>query len=60
MNYVILIYNKNETFDFFENVRCWGMFGNVFVYCWCVLYYKLLFLLRFSDSVTFSVYMNRC
>ena len=28
------------------------------MYCWCVLYYKLLFLVRVSDSVSFSVYVN--
>ena len=28
------------------------------MYCWCGLYYKLLFLKCLSDSVTFSVYMN--
>ena len=33
-------------------------FGNVFLYFWCVLYYKLLCLMRLSDSVSFSVYMN--
>ena len=25
---------------------------------WCNLYYKLLFLMRLSDAVSFSVYMN--
>ena len=33
-------------------------YGNVCLSCWCVLYYKLLFLMRLSDSVSFAVYMN--
>ena len=33
---------------------CW----NLFVYSWCVLYYNLLFLMRSSDSVSFSLYMK--
>ena len=44
---------KNMYFSFFVFV-----FGNVFVYFWCVLYYKLLFLMSLSDSVWFSVYMK--
>ena len=39
----------------FENVGC---FENVFVYVWCVLYYKVLILMRLLDSLSFSVYMK--
>ena len=51
-------------FDFLFVCSCLSnIFGffygwNVFLYCWCVLYYKLLFLMRLSDSLSFSVYMN--
>ena len=34
------------------------MFGNMVLYSWFVLYYKLIFLMRLSDSVSFSVYMK--
>ena len=30
----------------------------MFLYVWCVLYYKFLFLMSLSDSVSFSVYMK--
>ena len=55
MDYGNLIYNK-IIFEVFEKVRC---FENVWIcwtcifYFWCVLYYKLLILLRLSDSVYF-------
>ena len=38
--------------------RCVGLSGNVLLYCWCVLYYKLRVLMRLSDALSFSVYMN--
>ena len=56
-----LVYNKilkNEKFEclrFYFLRNCW-IFGNVFLYCWCDLYYKLLLLMRLSDYVSFSVY----
>ena len=54
--YVIKIcFGIIEMFDLFEDI---GFVGNVFLYCWCVLYYKLLFLMRLSDSVYFSVYIK--
>ena len=34
------------------------MSGNVFLYFRCFLYYQLIFWMRLSDSVWFSVYMN--
>ena len=45
-------------FDFFKYFRSFEIVVNAFYYYWCVLYYKLLFLMRISDSVSFSVYMN--
>ena len=45
------IYNKSH-FSIFS------FFCKCFLYCWCVLYYECLFLVRLSDSVSFSVYMN--
>ena len=43
-----------ELCETFEKVwNCW----NELLYLWCVLYYKLLFLMRLSYSVSFSVYM---
>ena len=43
-------------FDVFDNFRkvCFG--GNVFLYIWCALCF--FFLMRWSDYVSFSVYMN--
>ena len=54
MNYGNLRYNKIKVW-FFE--KCW-FWGNELVYVGCVLYYELLFLIRLSDSVSFSVYMK--
>ena len=42
----------------FDNFRTFWIFGNVFVYFWCVLYLSFSFVMRLSDSVSFSVYMN--
>ena len=47
--------NLSDLFKMFEDFQC---FENVFVCCWCVLYSELIFLMRLSDSVSFSVYMN--
>ena len=61
MNYGVLVYSKNKLlkllklFDCFEKL---DLGGNILLYCWCVLYYKLLFLMRLSDSLSFSVYRN--
>ena len=57
MNYGNLIY-KEISFGkfFFSRFRKMWVFGNVCLYFWCSLYYKLLFLMRLSDSVSFSVY----
>ena len=42
----------------FEMFEVFVFIGNIFVYFWCVLYYELLFLMRVSDAVSFSVYMK--
>ena len=42
----------------FEMFETFGISENVFLCCWCVLYYNLLVLMRLSDSVSFSVYMK--
>ena len=61
MNYVISIYDKIIVwiyfFGNFENVGCLKMYFCI-VGVFCVLYYKLLFLMRLSVSVNFSVYRN--
>ena len=40
----ILVFEKMSL-----SLKLFGNVGNVFVYCWCVLYYKLLLLMRVSD-----------
>ena len=58
MNYGILIYNR--IFSFLEIFQFFASFVllEMCLYYWCVLYYELLFLMRLSDSVSFSVYRN--
>ena len=57
MNYGRLIYYEMKTFEKFRKC-CFCLGGAVCLYCWCTLCYKLLFLMRVLDSVSFSVYMN--
>ena len=62
----LLMYNAiNIAFSFLkmldspkqiEHFVCF--FEMILLYFWCVVYYNLLFLICFSDSVWFSVYMN--
>ena len=56
MNYAILIYNISKKLEYLDLFR---KLGYDFGFCWCVLYYELLFLMRLSDSVYFSVYRKR-
>ena len=49
---------ENMDFKNFENVRKTWIWENVFLYLWCALYYNLLFLIRLSDYVSFSVHMK--
>ena len=61
MKYGSLIYNeikKDETLAFLDCSCLGGFVRNGFVYCWCGLFYKLIFLMRLSYSVSFSVYMK--
>ena len=48
MIYGFLIYDeiKNEMFDVFLIRKLW-IVGKVFLSLWCVLYYKLLILMRY-------------
>ena len=55
----LIILNLNfRKICFFVVFDNFGFFENVVLYFWCVLYYKLLFLMRLSDSVSFSVSVN--
>ena len=45
-------------FEHFENIRTFWICWKCVFYFGCVLSYKLLFSMRLSDSVSFSVYMN--
>ena len=66
MNYVNLLWQKMNYLNylhfslycFFRFVSMFGIVSNVFLYFWSALYYKLLILMRLSNSVYFSVYMN--
>ena len=58
MSYGTLISNKLFVFEVFEHVRTFLISGNVLLYCWCVWYYSFEFLMRLSESVSFSVYIN--
>ena len=52
MNYGLSIYNKIRfIYLYFLDVSDFSIFlnGNIFAYCWCALYYKLIFLMRLSD-----------
>ena len=51
MNYWFLIYNK-QNWTFRKKRRKFGIVGNVFLCCWCVLYYKLFF---FNACIGFRV-----
>ena len=57
----LIILELAFSFSFFENmdffIRFFVFWEVYFCFCVC-LYYKLLFLMRLSDSVWFSVYMN--
>ena len=60
MDYGKNIYNEKSLTCLKPKVfyrNCWN-WGNVFWYYWCGLYYRWLFLMCLSDSLTFSVYMN--
>ena len=58
MNYGNSISNKiqNYSFVFFFFWKCW-ICGYVCLNCWCFLYYEFLYLLCFSYSVPFSLYI---
>ena len=55
IRYIIKRCEKSESFEMLGIV--W-ICGNECLYCWCVLYYKFVFLMCLSGSVSFSVYMN--
>ena len=42
----------------FSRIKHNRIFWKTLLNCWCVLYYKLLFWMRVSGSVSFSVYMK--
>ena len=48
------LFFEHIPFVFVANIYFW----NLFLYFGCVLYYKLLVLMRLSDSLSFSVYMK--
>ena len=60
MNYGVYTYYKikNDIFEIDRSVSTFSKVSNVFWHCWCILYYKLLFLISDSDSLSFSVYRN--
>ena len=63
MNYGNMICNKIKVYLFIRSKKSerfdhFWICLNIFLYCWCLLYYTLLFLMRLSDWVSFSVYME--
>ena len=64
MNYGSLIYNKILisfsffVFDFQKENRTLCFPLNYYFVFWCALYYKMIFVMRLSDSVSFSVYLK--
>ena len=54
-----LVLLKSICFESFISFLIFGRFCFMFG-VWCALYYTLLFLMRLSDSVSCSVYMNIC
>ena len=59
MSYGNLIYNKIKTW-FFQYFRTFWDFRKCILVLLVCLYYKFIFLMRLSDSVSFSVYMTIC
>ena len=58
MNYQSLIYNKKKRLLLFFFVFRFSIFSNIFWHFWSGLCYRLLFLMRLSDSVYFFVQMK--
>ena len=65
--YGVYIYNQIKVWKYWtfticfqknRNVRNKLVVSNVFWSCWCILYYKLIFWIWYSDYVSFSVYMK--